>query len=115
MELEIAVTPLETLVWAARTEEARELRHELTESDYLVRDADPFEMTSAGLILEAEHFEFDPERIFNVGIGPNVNASLHTLTDSGHSLVWHQWQTRLPRKVWGVPVVVTRSGVRCAS
>lgn len=110
MQLEITVTPRETLVWAAKAQTAQELRHELTESGYLVRDADPFELTSAGLIPEGEHLEFDPTRIFDVGLGPNANASLHALVDSGHSLIWHRWQTRLARKVWGVPVAIPRKG-----
>jgi hypothetical protein len=110
MELEITVTPRETLVWATKAEIAQVLRRELDESGYLVRDADPFDLTSAGLIPEGEHLEFDPARIFDVGIGPNANASLHALVDSGHSLVWHRWQTRLARKVWGVPVAIPRKG-----
>lgn len=108
MELEITVTPRETLVWTAKAQTSQELRHELTESGYLVRDADPFELTSIGLIPDGEHLEFDPARIFDVGIGPNANASLHAMTDSGHSLIWHRWQTRLARKVWGVPVAIPR-------
>ncbi|CAH0144477.1 hypothetical protein SRABI98_00625 [Microbacterium sp. Bi98] len=110
MELEITVTPRETLVWAPAERDAQKLRHELTESGYLVRDADPFELTSVGLIPEGEHLEFDSARIFDVGIGPNANATLHALTDSGRSLVWHRWQTRLSRKVWGVPVAIPRKG-----
>lgn len=110
MQLEITVTPRETLVWAQSPKGAQEVRHELEESGYLVRDADPFELTSAGLIPEGEHLEFDPARIFDVGIGPNANASLHALVDSGHSLIWHRWQTRLAGKVWGVPVAIPRKG-----
>lgn len=60
MELEITVTPRETLVWAAKAPTAQELRRKLEESGHLVRDADPFELTSAGLIPEGEHLEFDP-------------------------------------------------------
>ncbi|WAA65595.1 hypothetical protein [Microbacterium oxydans] len=110
MELEITVTPCETLVWAPAERAAQNLRRELTEFGYLVRDADPFELTSAGLIPKGAHLEFDPARIFDVGIGAEANASLHALTDSGHSLVWHRWQTRLSRKVWGVPVAIPRKG-----
>lgn len=109
MELEITVTPRETLVWAPRPQAAQELRHELEESGYLVRDADPFELTSASLIPEG-HLEFDPARIFDVGIGPDANATLHALVDSGHTLIWHRWQTRLTRKVWGVSVAIPRRG-----
>ncbi|KJQ55755.1 hypothetical protein [Microbacterium sp. SA39] len=108
MDLEITVTPRETHVWAPRPQAAQELRHELAESGYLVRDADPFELTSAGLIPDGEHLEFDPARIFDVGIGPNANATLHALTDSGHTLIWHRWQTRLVRKVWGVSIAIPR-------
>lgn len=108
MELEITVTPRETLVWAPSPLAAEELRHELTESGYLVCDADPFELTSAGLIPEGEHLEFDPARIFNVTTGPNANASLQALNDSGHTLTWHRWQTRLARKVWGVNIAIPR-------
>lgn len=64
--------------------------HELADNGYLVRDADPFELTSAGLMPEGEHLEFDPARIFNVTIGPDANATLHALVDAGYSLIWHR-------------------------
>jgi hypothetical protein len=110
VHLEITATPRETLVWAQTVRAAQELRQGLADDGYLVLDADPFELNSAGLIPEGEHLEFDPARIFNVSIGPDANATLHVLTDSGHTLVWHRWQTRLARKVWGVPVAIPRRG-----
>jgi len=110
VDLEITVTPRETLVWAPTVEAAQELRRALADGGCPVLDADPFELTSAGLIPEGAHLEFDPARIFNVAIGPNANATLQALVDSGHTLVWHRWQTRLARKVWGVPVAIPRRG-----
>lgn len=110
MELGITVTPRETLVWAPTVQQAQELRHELTESGYLVRDADPWELDNAGLIPEGAHLEFDPARIFDVGIGADANATLHALVDSGHTLIWHRWQTWLARKIWGVSVAIPRRG-----
>lgn len=101
MDLEITVTPRETLVWAPSAPTGQELRRALLDEGYLVLDADPFELTSAGLIPEGEHLEFDPARIFNVATGPNANVTLQALVDFGHTLVWHRWQTRLARKVWG--------------
>lgn len=110
MELEITVTPRETHVWAPRPQASQELCRELAEAGYLVRDADPWGLDTAGLIPEGAHLEFDPARIFDVGIGADANATLHALVDSGHSLLWHRWQTRLARKVWGVPVAIPRKG-----
>lgn len=110
MDLEITVTPRETLVWAPSVQAAQELHRTLVDDGYLVLDADPFELTSAGLIPEGEHLEFDPVRIFNVTTGPNANATLQALADSGHTLVWHRWQRRLARKVWGVSVAIPRRG-----
>lgn len=110
MELEVTVTPRETHVWAPRPQAAQELRRELTEAGYLVRDADPWGLDTAGLIPDGEHLEFDPARIFDVGIGADANATLHALVDAGHTLIWHRWQTRLSRKVWGVPVAIPRRG-----
>lgn len=109
--LEITATPRETLVWAPTAQAAQDLRRNLADDGYLVLDADPYELASAGLIPEGQHLEFDPARIFNVSIGPDANATLHALTDSGHALIWHRWQTkRLARKVWGVPVAIPRKG-----
>lgn len=110
MDLEITVTPRETLVWAPSVQAGQELRRGLVDDGYLVLDADPFELTSAGLIPEGEHLEFDPVRIFDVTTGPNANATLQALVDSGHTLVWHRWQTRLARKVWGVSIAIPRRG-----
>lgn len=109
-ELQITITPRETLVWAPTVEVAQELRRSLTDDGYLVLDAAPFELTSAGLIPEGDHIEFDPARIFNVTTGPNANATLQALVDSGHMLIWHRWQTRLARKVWGVSIAIPRRG-----
>ncbi|AKV85477.1 hypothetical protein AKG07_03290 [Microbacterium sp. CGR1] len=75
-----------------------------------MQDADPRALDNAGLIPEGARLEFDPARIFDVGIGADANASLHALVDSGHSLVWHGRQTRLTRKVWGVPCGDTAQG-----
>ncbi|MCK2024351.1 hypothetical protein KZC52_15570 [Microbacterium sp. kSW2-24] len=109
MDLEITVTPRETLVWAPSATEAERLRRGLSDDGYLVLDAVPFELTEAGLIPEGEHSEFDSTRIFNVTTGPNANATLHALTDDGHRLIWHRLQTkRLARKVWGVTVAIPR-------
>ena len=109
--LEITATPRETLVCAPTAHAAQDLRRNLADDGYLVLDADPYELASAGLIPEGQHLEFDPARIFNVSIGPDANATLHALTDSGHALIWHRWQTkRLARKVWGVPVAIPRKG-----
>ena len=58
MDLEITVTPRETLVWAPSAPTGQELRRALLDEGYLVLDADPFEVTSAGLIPEGEHLEF---------------------------------------------------------
>lgn len=110
MELEITATPRETHVWAPTSDAARTLRRELKDNGYLVLDADPWELENAGLIPEAEYLEFDPARIFNVEIGAEANSTLHALIGSGHTLVWHRWQTRLARKVWGVPVAIPRRG-----
>lgn len=111
MDLEITATPRETLVWAPTASQAQQLRRALVEDGYLVLDADPAELTDDGLIPEGQHLEFDPARIFNITTGPAANASLHALTDDGHRLIWHRWQTkRLARKVWGVPVAIPRKG-----
>lgn len=112
MELEITSTPRETLVWAPTVQDTDQLRRELTEAGYLVVDADPWELEQHGLMPEGEHHEFDPARIFNVEIGADANATLQALVDSGHSLIWHRWQTRLARKVWGVAVAVPPRGRR---
>lgn len=109
MELEITTTPRETLVWAPTAQDAEQLRRELTDAGFLVMDADPWELNAFGRIPEGEHSEFDPARIFNVEIGAEANASLQALVDSGHRLVWHRWQPRPPRKVWGATVTVQRS------
>lgn len=109
LELEITATPRETLVWAPTPVAAEQLRRALVDDGYLVLDADPVELTGDGLIPDGEHLEFDPARIFNVTTGPDANACLHALTDDGHRLIWHRWQTkRLARKVWGVPVAIPR-------
>lgn len=104
VELEITATPRETLVWAPSTEHAAQLRRELTDSGYLVLDADPWELNQQSIIPEGEHLEFDPARIFNVDIGADANASLQMLVDSGHVLFWHRWHPRPARKIWGVAV-----------
>ncbi|MCT1396650.1 hypothetical protein M4D51_13040 [Microbacterium sp. p3-SID338] len=109
MILEITTTPRETLVWAPTAQDADQLRRELTDAGFLVMDADPWELNAFGRIPEGEHAEFDPARIFNVEIGAEANASLQALVDSGHRLVWHRWQPRPPRKVWGATVSVQRS------
>ncbi len=106
MELEITSTPRETLVWAPEPRDARALRRELTDAGYLVIDADPWELETLGRIPEGEQDEFDPSRIFNVEIGAEANASLQALVDGGHTLVWHRWQPRPGRGIWGVPVKV---------
>lgn len=106
MDLKITSTPRATHVWAPSVQQASELRRELTEYGFLVRDADPWELDEAGLIPDGQQDEFDPTRIFDVAIGADANATLQALVDSGHRLVWHRWQTRLARKVWGVSVVV---------
>lgn len=110
MQLEITSTPRETLVWAPTAQDADQLRRELTDAGFLVVDADPWELDQHKLIPEGEHAEFDPSRIFNVEIGAEANASLQALVDSGHRLVWHRWQTRPTRKIWGVSVVIPPRG-----
>lgn len=112
MELEITVTPRETHVWAPTAQQADQLRRELTDSGFLVLDADPWELDQQGLIPDGEHLEFDPARIFDVSIGADANATLHALVDSGHTLIWHRWQTRLARKIWGVTVAIPPRGRR---
>lgn len=67
MELEITVSPRETLVRTPAAKSAQELRHELTESGYLVQDANPWALDNAGLIPKGARLEFDPVRIFDVG------------------------------------------------
>lgn len=109
MDLEITATARETLVWAPTAAAAQQLRSALADDGYLVRDADPFELESAGGIPEGQNLEFDPERIFDVTTGPDANATLHAIIDAGHTLVWHRWQKRrIARKVWGVSVAVPR-------
>ncbi|MEV7618911.1 hypothetical protein AB0N59_02125 [Microbacterium sp. NPDC089321] len=115
MELEITTTPRETLVWAPTAQDAEQLRRELTDAGFIVMDADPWELNAFGRIPEGEHSKFDPARIFNVEIGAEANASLQALIDSGHRLVWHRWQPRPPRKVWGATVSVQRSSAGSAS
>ncbi|MEX0158618.1 MULTISPECIES: hypothetical protein [unclassified Microbacterium] len=110
VDLEITVTPRETLVWAPTVQAALELRRSLANDVYRVLDSDPFELIAAGLIPEGAHLEFDPARIFNVTTGPKANATLQALVDSGHTLVWHRWQTPLARKVWGVSIAIPRRG-----
>lgn len=112
MILEITSTPRETLVWAPTVQDADHLRRELTDAGFLVLDADPWELQQHGLMPEGEHDEFDATRIFNVEIGADANATLQALVDSGHSLIWHRWQTRLARKVWGVTVAIPPRGHR---
>ncbi|MFB7252506.1 hypothetical protein [Microbacterium sp. NPDC056234] len=112
MDLEITSTPRETHVWAATAQQADQLRRELTDSGFLVRDADPWELNQQSLIPEGEHLEFDPARIIDVSIGADANATLHALVDSGHTLIWHRWQTRLARKIWGVAVAIPPRGGR---
>lgn len=112
MILEITSTPRETLVWAPTVQDADQLRRELTDTGFLVVDADPWELQRHGLMPEGEHDEFDATRIFNVEIGADANATLQALVDSGHSLIWHRWQTRLARKVWGVSVAIPPRGRR---
>ncbi|TCJ23791.1 hypothetical protein E0W80_09540 [Microbacterium sp. PI-1] len=115
MELEVTSTPRETLVWAPTTQDAAQLRRELTDTGFLVIDADPWELDTLGRIPEGEHHEFDPSRIFNVEIGADANASLQALVDGGHTLIWHRWQTYLARKVWGVSVKIPPRGRRRSS
>lgn len=112
MELELTSTPRETHVWAPTAQQARALRRELTDSGFLVRDADPWGLDQQGLIPQDEYLEFDPARIFDVAIGPDANATLHALVNSGHTLIWHRWQTRLSRKIWGVNVAIPPRGTR---
>ncbi|MDP3949524.1 hypothetical protein [Microbacterium sp.] len=112
MELEITSTPRETHVWAPTAQQARALRRELTDSGFLVLDTDPWELDQQNLIPEGEHLEFDPARIFDVSIGADANATLHALVDSGYTLIWHRWQTRLARKIWGVNVAIPARGRR---
>lgn len=109
MILEVTNTRRETLVWAPTATDAEELRRELTESGYLVRAADLWELSNLGLISEGEHLEFDTARIFNVEIGSDANASLQALVDSGHVLVWHRRQRTPGKKLWGMAVSVTRT------
>ncbi|OAN41399.1 hypothetical protein [Microbacterium sp. H83] len=106
MDLEITSTPRATHVWTPSDQQSDELRRELTEYSFLVRDADPWELDEAGFIPEGQQHEFDPTRIFEVAIGADANATLQALVDSGHRLVWHRWQTRLSRKIWGVSVAI---------
>lgn len=115
MTLEITATPRETLVCAPTPQGAAQLRRELADSGFLVLDADPWDLQELNLIPEGEHHEFDPSRIFDVGIGADANATLQALVDSGHSLIWHRWQTRLARKVWGVSVKIPPRGRRRSS
>ncbi|WCD91463.1 hypothetical protein [Microbacterium sp. nov. GSS16] len=115
MELEITTTPRETLVWAPSAEQADQLRRELTDAGFLVVAAAPWELDQHKLIPEDEHLEFDPARIFNVEIGAEANAALQALVNSGHSLVWHRWQPRPPRKIWGVAVSIRRAGTNTRS
>jgi DNA-binding XRE family transcriptional regulator len=112
MILEITSTPRETHVWAQTAQHAGQLRRELTDSGFLVLDADPWELDQQSLIPEGEHLEFNPARVFDVSIGADANATLHALVDSGHTLTWHRWQTRLSRKVWGVTVAIPPRGRR---
>lgn len=109
MELEITATPRETLVWAPSVEHATQLRRELVDSGYLVRDADPWELDQLSIIPEGEHLEFDPARILNIDVGADANASLQMLVDSGHVLFWHPWHPRPVRKIWGVAVSSRRA------
>lgn len=115
MELEITTTPRETLVWAPSSREADLLRRELVEAGFLVRDADPSELEAFGRIPEGEGSLFDPARIFDVAIGADANASLQALIDSGHSLMWHGWQMRLARSLWGVSIRIPPRGRRRSS
>lgn len=98
MILEVTATPRETLVWVPTVQAADQLRSELTDSGFLVRDADPWDINDLGLIPEGEHLEFDPARILNIEIGADANATLQVLVDDGHTLVWHRWQTRPARR-----------------
>lgn len=66
MILEITSTPRETLVWAPTVQDADQLRRELTDTGFLVVDADPWELQRHGLMPEGEHDEFYATRIFNV-------------------------------------------------
>lgn len=116
MRLEITSTPRETLVWAPTTQDAAQLRRELTDTGFLVMDADPWELDALGRIPEGEHHEFDPARIFNVEIGAEANASLQALVDDGYTLIWHRWQPRPGRGIWGVAVKVPpRRGQRTST
>ncbi|GGD76818.1 hypothetical protein [Microbacterium murale] len=112
MQLEITSTPRDTHVWAPTAQDADHLRRELTESGFLVLDANPWGLNQESLFPEGEHLEFDPERIFDVTIGADANATLQAIVDSGHTLIWHRWQTRLSRKVWGVNVAIPARGRR---
>lgn len=90
MDLKITSTPRATHLWAPSVQQASELRRELTEYGFLVRDADPWELDEAGLIPDGQQDEFDPTRIFDVAIGADANATLQALVDSGHrrSRIW---------------------------
>lgn len=112
MQLEITGTLRETHVWAPTARQADQLRRELTDSGFLILDADPWDLTQQGLIPEGEHLEFDPALIFDVSIGADANATLQAIVDSGHTLIWHRWQTRLSRKIWGVNVAIPARGRR---
>jgi hypothetical protein len=46
-------------VWAPTAQHADQLRGELTDSGFLVLDADPWELDQQSLIPEGEHLEFD--------------------------------------------------------
>lgn len=67
-------------------------------------DADLGELDFLGWIPDGEHDEFDPARILDVKTGAEAHDSLTALVEAGHTLVWHRWQKRLARKVWGVTV-----------
>lgn len=90
MQLEITGTLRETHVWAPTARQADQLRRELTDSGFLILDADPWDLTQQGLITEGEHLEFDPAHIFDVSIGADANATLQAIVDSGHTLIWHR-------------------------
>jgi len=104
MRLQITSTPRETLVWALSVAAAAKLRRMLTVAGHLVLDADTWELDTRGQIPEGERDSFDAARILNVEIGADANVSLTALRDVGYELVWHPWQQRPPRKVWGVTV-----------
>jgi hypothetical protein len=105
MILEITTSPRETLVWAPTIQDADELRRTLSDSGYLVLEADPWELDFFGRIPGEARQEFNAARILNVEIGITAHESLTALLRAGHELRWHSSQGDENRgDVWGVPV-----------